>query len=249
MQPSVRVGFIPFITPFEGKTNFMYSDSKGFVTTGIGNKIDPVSVALAIPWKNADGSLADSNTIQTEWQLVKSSFPKVQSFADEGITSLRINEQDIQNLVETRLKQDEFFLMGGTNYPGYTDWPADAQLGLLDMAWNMGPGFNFPKFKAAANAQDFATAAIESHCSNCDSKRNAAHVLLFNNAAQVVAQGLDRSVLYYPGSPSSTPSAGRIGGVVAAVAALGIGVLYHEEIGDFGKKVYEKIRKGHMSTT
>jgi GH24 family phage-related lysozyme (muramidase) len=248
MQPSVRAAFVNYISPFEGKTNFMYTDSKGLVTTGIGNLIDPVSVALTVPWKNPDGSLADSETVQAEWQLVKNSFPGVQSFADESITKLRISEQDIQNLVESRLKDDEFYLMGQLNYPGYTDWPADAQLGLLDMAWNMGAGFNFPKFKAAANAQDFATAAVESHCSNCDAKRNAAHGLQFNNAAQVVSQGLDRSVLYYPSTPVTTPSGGRIGGVVAVIAAASIGILYHEEIGEFGRKVYSKIRKGSVVT-
>ena len=42
MRPSVFAAFPGFITRFEGRLPFMYLDTKGLVTTGVGNLIDPL---------------------------------------------------------------------------------------------------------------------------------------------------------------------------------------------------------------
>ena len=49
MRESVRRGFIGFSAPFEGRLHYMYLDVKGLVTTGVGNLIDSVGAAQALP--------------------------------------------------------------------------------------------------------------------------------------------------------------------------------------------------------
>ena len=58
MQAVVRNAWRRFNEPLEGLTSWMYLDIKGFVTTGMGNLIDPVPAALALTWHDADGMRA-----------------------------------------------------------------------------------------------------------------------------------------------------------------------------------------------
>jgi hypothetical protein len=90
-------------------------------------------------------------------------------------------------------------------FKNFAQWPADAQLALLSMAWAMGPG-GPPQFKnmaAACEKLDFDTAAAQCRMDETGNPgvvpRNKADKLLFENAAAVVAAAMDYSVVYYPG--------------------------------------------------
>ena len=50
MYASVRSNFISFTTPLEGSIAYMYLDVKEYLTIGIGNLIDPVALALPLPF-------------------------------------------------------------------------------------------------------------------------------------------------------------------------------------------------------
>lgn len=232
MRASVLQNFTKFNTPFEGMLNYMYTDVKGLVTTGMGNLIDPLPAALVLPWKHADGSDASQDEITQEWNTVKGAWPGVQSTGDRAITTLHLDQADIDVLIASKAQQFEDTLRG--IYPDYDNWPADAQLGVLSMSWALGAGFGrgFPQFTAAANAYDFRTAAAQSGYRDQDpgnKARQAANVILFNNAATVVEGNGDREVLYYPsvlqpGQAVQTGSSGMaktllvLGGVGAAIA-------------------------------
>jgi hypothetical protein len=49
MWPSVQAAFVPISSKLEGYLPWMYLDILGWVTTGMGNKVDPVSQALSLP--------------------------------------------------------------------------------------------------------------------------------------------------------------------------------------------------------
>ena len=129
--------------------------------------------------------------------------------AYERMTTLILSDEAIASLVDQRLTMNDAYL--ARSFPGYVDWPADAQLGLLSMAWSMGPAFRpkFPRFAAACDALDFATAAIESKEDETGNPglipRNSADRLLFSNAAVVLAQGLDPNVLHWPAALLAAP--------------------------------------------
>ena len=226
MRPTVRAAFLGFTKPLEGGVlSYMYADSLGNVTTGVGNKIDDgtAAPALALAWTLPDGSAATPAEISSEWQLVKSSYPKIQSYACKAITQLRLSAASLSSLYLNTLTGMDAALTA--RYPGYAAWPADAQLAVLSMAWAMGAAFAFPKFDAAVNASppDFAAAALESHCSNCAAARNDANLFLLQNADTVTKGHLDPAVLWYPSSAGpgrSPPLSSKVDATLAVVALV-----------------------------
>jgi len=217
MRASVKSQFRSFNAPLEGVVKYMYLDIKGLVTVGVGNLIDPVSAALSLPFryknkpgvKNA-GQLATKADIEAEWKLLKGKPELAQKGhrACEPLTNLELDDMAINTLIDKRLTQNESFLKRQKAFKDFDKWPADAQLGLLSMAWAMGPGFSssWPKFSAACEKMDFDAAAENCKMSESGNPgvipRNKANKRLFQNAAAVLAGEADgfykRETLYYP---------------------------------------------------
>lgn len=217
MLPSVQACFRTFNTKFEGCIPFMYLDIKGLVTVAVGNLVDPVALAQALPFrfKNAPGiaapgSPATPDQIAAEWQTLKNDLRLATAgyTACGPITQLELSDDSVDALILDRLTRNESFLKGQQWFADFDTWPADAQLGLLSMAWAMGPGGpgQFPNFRAACQSLDFTAAAAECKMNESGNPglipRNQANFTLFSNAAIVLAgeaQGaFQRSNLYYP---------------------------------------------------
>lgn len=217
MFPAVQSNFPAFSAQFEGRVPYMYLNVKGLVTVGVGNLVDPVTEAQALPFrfKNnpgiaAPGSPATASQIAAEWQTLKNdpTLPTRGFKACEPITQLELTDDAIDSLILDRLIKNEGFLKRQQWFQGFDTWPADAQLGLLSMAWAMGPAGpgGFPNFRAACQRLDFNAAAAECRMNEAGNPglvpRNNANVALFSNAAIVLAgaaqPGLERASLYYP---------------------------------------------------
>jgi hypothetical protein len=210
---------------------YMYTDSKGFVTTGTGNLIDPVSSALALPWKNSDGSPASQSDIETAWQTVKDAWPGVQSVNSQSLTNIRLDAAGLEALFEQTVKRFKQYL--DTEYPGWVNWPADAQLMLLSRSWSWGPAFASEMgtagaaFNTVVNAKkpDFLSAidylkSVSGHEESINPgivPRDDMEYQLLTNAATALQKGANFDKLYYPGSV--------VGGILSALSFLGLGVL------------------------
>ena len=232
LRQGVIAAFPAFTQNFEGRLNFMYLDNAGppgpYVTTGVGNLIDPIGSATDLPWVHkSDGTPASMPEIQAEWNMVKGRT----DLAPKGggsfgsITTLKLTDATIDNLVKGKILQNEKILIA--RYPNLADWPADAQLGLVSMSWALGPAFNFPAFKAATDKLDFTTADKQSEYKGVGSApRIAANHKLFQNAAMVIAQNLDRNTIWYPGTPGGWggPGGGAIPDAEHAKLAAEIGL-------------------------
>ena len=137
--------FLGFSTPFEGYTPYLYTDSKGFVTTGMGNLVEnltshtPIEGVFSLVWKKPDGSAASRAEIAAAWQTVKSAWPGVQSMASQRLTNLRLPQEEIAKLIAGQLSQNQTVLQ--KKFPGFSSWPADAQLAFHSLSWAWGPGF------------------------------------------------------------------------------------------------------------
>lgn len=222
MYQSVQDTFIAFSTQFEGKVNFMYLDIKGLVAIGIGNLIDPIDAALNLPFVHkSDGSPASQNEIRNEWNTLKSQPDLAQKGyqACAPLTNLMLTDDSIAQLVTAKLNQFASTLKSTSEFSNMDSWPADAQLGLLSMAWAMGSAFgpSWPNFRAACAASDWSAAAANCQMNETGNPglkpRNVADVLLFTNAAIVQANGLDFSVLHWPSSvqaPTPVPANGPV---------------------------------------
>jgi GH24 family phage-related lysozyme (muramidase) len=217
MLPAVQSNFPAFSAKFEGRVPYMYLDIRGLVTVGVGNLVDPVASAQALPFRfknkpgiKAPGSPATPDQIAAEWQTLKNdtSLPTSGFKACEPITQLELSDDAIDSLILQRLADNEGFMKRQPWFQNFDSWPADAQLGLLSMAWAMGPvgPGSFPNFRAACQRLDFNAAAAQCRMNEAGNPglipRNNANVTLFSNAAIVLAgaaqAGLDRADLYYP---------------------------------------------------
>ena len=233
-KASVVNSFVDWTTPLEGWLGWMYIDALGYVTTGMGNLIDPISAALGLPWKNADGSRSSPDQITAAWNAVDAqrSDPKGQKQtsgpatkgggSQGGVTSIRITKDDVHALVASKLKANETFIM--THLPSYAKAPADAQLAAHSMSWAMGPGWSqtWTAFKSAFDKGDYAAAAAQSHMQGVGiDMRNMANKLLLTNADLVTKNKKDPDTLYYiPGLP------GLAGGAVAGILMVLSGLAY-----------------------
>lgn len=215
MWPSVSAAWMPFNNQLEGHLTFMYLDILGYVTTGMGNLVDPVETALGLPWVYpANGSPATQDEIRQAWETVDAlrSDPKGrrqmsgpathygQAFA--GYTAIRLTGDGVSRLVAMQVDVNETTLR--RFFPGYDTLPADAQMCINSMAWAMGAGFpaTFKAFTAAINAGDYETAVANADFRGTGvAPRIAANKVMLANAAIVSAQSLDPGTLYYPGSP------------------------------------------------
>jgi GH24 family phage-related lysozyme (muramidase) len=200
--PVVRSSFVAFSTRFEGAIPWLYLDVRGLVTTAIGVLVDPVELAFPLPLKWPDGKPATRTQIAAEWWTIK----REGSLAHRGaqaagkVAVLRLTPEDVEAL--TLAKLDTMVRHLERRFPGFETWPAPAQLGVLSMAWAMGPGFTtHPKWDAACRALDFTGAAEECAISTVGNAgvapRNVANRALFLEAADALAQGQEPDVLLY----------------------------------------------------
>lgn len=223
MFPSVQTAFRAFSTQFEDCIPYMYLDVLGLVTVGVGNLVDPVTLAQALPFRFRNkagiatpGSAATPAQIAVEWQTLKGNpaLGKQGHLACEPICQLELSDDSIGSLVISRLTSNENYLKRQAPFQNFDTWPADAQLGLLSMAWAMGPAGpeGFPRFSAACQISDFKSAAAQCKMNEAGNPglipRNRANLTLFSNAAIVTAgeaQGrFERANLYYPRTLTAT---------------------------------------------
>jgi len=192
--------FLPITVPLEGACAFMYLDQIGLVTTGIGNLADPAALALAMPWRNRDGSPARPSEIKACWDLVKSRydmrFGGGVAYGKLPGNDLRLDRDGVALVVRWRLEENEVRL--ASRFPAFPEWPADAQLGVHLMAWALGPSFRFPEFTRDALAGDWQAASGACHIRNAMPSRNDVQRLCFMNAARVVREGLSLDALLTP---------------------------------------------------
>lgn len=160
-KQSVLDVFPSFTANLEGKVPWMYADILGLVTVGLGCLIDPVSLALGLPWKRPDGSDASNGEVAAEWNRVKHdpTLPKRGHRAAQKVTTLRLTDEGIARLANDRLRRHEAWFV--KTWKDFASFPADAQLAIHSMGWAMGAGFTgkFPSFTRAVTVHDWATAA------------------------------------------------------------------------------------------
>jgi hypothetical protein len=160
----------------------MYLDQKGWVTTGIGNKIDETAAPTSPPspaeraaslaeatqlrWLDEAASQATPDQVASDWDTVKSHL----ELASAGyrafqppMTKLHLEDDEIDRHVFTKVDQMETFLLGRTDFAEFASWPANAQLATLSMCWALGPAFQFPRFQGHVAVRDWNGAADECH--------------------------------------------------------------------------------------
>lgn len=206
MHPSVACYAREFLDRFEGTSLSMYLDRSGLVRVGVGMVIDPLSLALRLPFVHRlDRSAATEEEVTAAWQAVKQSrAPRERSSPvppDPG--DLILQSTTCERLFARRLERlTEALAYVVCEFAELQAWPADAQLALIGIGWELGPGFarrgRWPALRAACAARDFKAAAASCHIPAASVSRNHAHRHLFTNAANAIGSNKPASQLFYP---------------------------------------------------
>jgi hypothetical protein len=183
MRPAAREAFGAEVARWEGRVPHMYLDHKGYVTCGVGNLVDPVSLALELPWVRSDGEVATEDEVRADWARVKALPPALVARRYRDETQLHLTDETIDDLVARR--RDQFWQTLVGYLPTLESAPAPAQLGALLMAWALGPNFpmKWPRFSTACLTGYWAVAADECEIRGARPERNAHHRGLFLAAA------------------------------------------------------------------
>lgn len=153
-----------FARDLEGRVNCMYLDAAeplGLVTTGLGNLIDPIDLALHLPWINQDaGRPATQSEVIANWNAVKAMQPnKLKGLPLRSSSDLILDDAALDELVLQRLQNNHAIML--RRWPSLESWPLDAELFVHSWAWAVGANAAYPRMTRCLRARNFAGAAEE----------------------------------------------------------------------------------------
>jgi GH24 family phage-related lysozyme (muramidase) len=174
------------MVPYEGCIEHMYLDTKGLLTVGIGNYLPTVAAAQALRFINRTtrnrGTAAE---IKEDYESVKKRKVGLRARSYREFTKLDLPDVAVNELFAGRI--EEFKRRLNAFYPSFADYPATAQLAMLDMAFNLGTSGlrnKWPKLNDAIDRQDWAAAAANCTRPDANGVRNARTIALFQKAAE-----------------------------------------------------------------
>jgi GH24 family phage-related lysozyme (muramidase) len=147
---------------FEGCVPWMYRDTVGKVTVGVGLMLPDAKAASALPFVLGDRA-ATSDEIAAEYARVDRMAVGHASAFYKVPTSLELTQPTIDARLSSVLEGFETDLRAG--FPHYDALPDGVKMALLDMIYNLGPAGlfkGFPHLVAAVQTGAWAQAA--EHC-------------------------------------------------------------------------------------
>ncbi len=203
MRKTVEVSWHAYSEPLEGRTLFPYLDVKGLLTVGVGILIDPISLALNLPWFIGNRTatqaeiIANLSALKAHQELKNRYHVHAESF-----TTIRLTDEGVDALVMRRLRANETYLK--KFLPEWEEFSADAQLGILSLCWAVGAGINKtrPALVNAINDRDWIAAKVHARIDSVGNAgvvpRNRNQELCFDNAQTVQERGLPPEWLFWP---------------------------------------------------
>jgi hypothetical protein len=169
----------PITKRFEGSIPWMYRDSTkaGIITCAVGQALETLEDALALPWFTPDGGPNYSHPstrgeITFEYKRVGGMTPGMKAGMYHSPGSPELTDGDITRMLEQDLAG--FVAELCALFPEYPTWPQPAQLATLDMAYNMGIGElkKFDKWMGGANTMNWWTCCNQCHRNGINIERN-----------------------------------------------------------------------------
>lgn len=149
---------------FEGSVPWMYLDTRGLVTVGVGEMLGSAAKAQVLAFVDPSGQPSTRDAILDEFNRVSSLAPGKVAALYRSPASPVLPHASIDTLLMNHVNFfDEQRAGRFEPYAGFSD---AAKLGLLDMIYNLGVTglFNgFPLFMAAVDRGDWRGAATSCH--------------------------------------------------------------------------------------
>jgi GH24 family phage-related lysozyme (muramidase) len=166
---------LPLLEGHEGRSRFMYPDSKRNVTVALGHLLSNVQSALLLPFYVVETRTpATKSQIAAGWAFVRAH--------NKPYPALEMDDAAIDALAETDLTGFEPTMQ---HTFGSADLPEPAELALWDMVFNLGSFHEFPELVAAVHAGDWNRAADECVRRDVSATRNTDTQALFREALMI----------------------------------------------------------------
>ncbi len=188
--PLDKAVFLQHLKAVEGFATHMYKDTANNVTVGIGLLLRDASDAKKLPFViKGTNTPAHPVHIENAFNVVKNSSTSgaAGAAAFEPLTNIEISlaEATIRalNAMDDFLRQ----LSSPKFFPEFGTYPTTVQMGILDLAYTLGPTGTrdtYKKFTAATRRRNWKLAAKESDRSQVSSTRNGIVDQWFNQAAK-----------------------------------------------------------------
>lgn len=179
--------YLPHARVAEGSVPWMYLDTVGIVTVGIGHAMTHAADACLLPF-NIGGRLATTEEIAADFAAVQA-MPKGQIAANyKSRTQCRLDQDAIAGVyaADFDAKLPEL----AKRISGFDAFPQPVQLALADMGFNLGvQGLltKFPKLMRAVGSRDWKTCALECRRPQLSAARNLQTARWFKDAISVPA--------------------------------------------------------------
>ena len=172
------------LTIFEGSIPWMYRDTRGLATVGVGQMLPSAASAQALDFADSAGAPATPAAILADFHRIQAMAPAMNANAYRTASSPLLPDDAISSLLLQRVT--EFDGQLAARFGSYGNFPDAAKLGLLDMIYNLGAHglfSGFPTFMTFVDRTDWANAALQSHRVGPSAERNAWTVAQFQAAA------------------------------------------------------------------
>lgn len=175
---------ISTLKQFEGCVPWMYLDTVGLVTVGVGNMLPNAEAACAMPFRATDGLFATAEQVSAEYARVKAMQKGMLAWTYKTHNSPTLSE----NAIDTIMTADLVSFENGLRalLPAYDSFPDAGKVAMLHMIYNLGArGLpdKFPKLCAAVRAGEWHIAAMECQRPQLSAARNLWTVEEFEKAA------------------------------------------------------------------
>ena len=176
--PLDRQAFFGHARQFEEVIPYMYQDSEGNVTVGIGHLLPDAAAAKALPFvRGGTNTAATQREIEEAFDAVKGATHLTGKAATEfrPLTTLELPSTEIEELLKSDVDTKLAELKATKEFRDYETYPPTAKFGLLDMAFTLGVAKTkriFDDFTAAVRRRDWMLAAHESQRRQPKKERN-----------------------------------------------------------------------------
>jgi GH24 family phage-related lysozyme (muramidase) len=176
------ITYLPKLKEFEGVYSYMYLDTTGNVTVGVGNLLPSAAAAQKLAFVLRPNPLASPpiltrpatlDEIAADFDSIDNQPPGKLAGYYKQFTRLDLPGNVIDALLGSRVQ--EFTAALCTAFPDFNSYPAEACAAIFDMAFNMGLGkltSAFPSFCKAVKRMDWATAAAQCRRIGINNARN-----------------------------------------------------------------------------
>ena len=183
MTDDQLAAFVLDLVRWEGSTTWLYRDTLGYATIGIGNLVHDADEAIRLPFYVGDRE-ATPGEIQREFLRVIGQPKGHPAGFYRASGSPELTDHGVTRLAIGRLRNE--FIPGLTRlFIGFEDFPLPAQSALVDMCWNLGvTGLSqFSHLLAAIADRDWKLAAYACHVKTSRDDRNSWRSDMFLKAA------------------------------------------------------------------